>query len=159
MYRMEKDSLIGVPANILLERASREDVGLLCDALQAFNAPFIGAGDEGSIHIAAHLPNGALAGGILADVALGWMEIHVLWVDPEQRAAGLGASLLRACELEAMELGAHSSRLDTFDWQAETFYRRHGYACFGRLPDYPAGHERIFMSKRLAREVTEARVS
>lgn len=98
----------------------------------------------------ARAPAGALLGGILADVALGWLELHVLWVEPRRRSTGLGATLLEACERQAREAGAHSARLDTFDWQAEGFYARHGYRVFARLADYPPGHERVFMSKRLA---------
>jgi len=75
--------------------------------------------------------DGSLLGGILAEVALGWLEIQVL------------------CERRACSLGAHCARLDTFDWQAEGFYARHRYACFARLQDYPPGHARVFMSKRL----------
>jgi hypothetical protein len=58
-------------------------------------------------------------------------------------------SLLQPRERQALALNAHSSHLDTFDWQAEAFYLRHGYTCFGRLADYPVGHEPVFMRKRL----------
>ncbi|MNN44758.1 Acetyltransferase (GNAT) family protein [compost metagenome] len=83
-------------------------------------------------------------------MALGWLELHVLWVEPGERSAGLGTALLEECERRAREQGAHSARLDTFDWQAEGFYARHRYVVFARLADYPLGHERVFMRKRLA---------
>lgn len=134
----------------ILMQADPADVDRLCESLQEYNRPFTAGCSEAAIRIVARNPEGALSGGILADVALGWLEIHVLWVEPDQRATGLGAALLAECESRASALGAHSARLDTFGWQAEGFYVRQGYACFGRLGDYPAGHERIFMSKRLA---------
>ncbi len=80
-------------------------------------------------------PQGTLLGGILADVALGRLQVQVLCVAPAQRSTGLGA---------------HADRFDTFDWQAERFYGRHRYAVFARLGDYPRGYECFFMSKRLA---------
>ncbi|RQX83694.1 hypothetical protein DF034_05110 [Burkholderia anthina] len=40
--------------------------------------------------------------------------------------------------------------LDTFDFQARTFYEKRGYVRFGELPDYPVGHTRIFLTKKLA---------
>ncbi len=129
--------------------ANAEEIDVLCQALQAFNHPYIGNAEAPPIHLIARTSDGAVAGGILADVALGWLEIHVLWVAPALRCTGLGTSLLQTCERQALALNAHSARLDTFDWQAEAFYLRHGYTCFGRLADYPVGHERVFMCKRL----------
>lgn len=135
---------------IALMLAEPEDVEQLCTSLQQFNGPFTAGGHESTLRIVARDAQGGLLGGILADVALGWLEVHVLWVEPGQRSTGLGSTLLEACERQARALGAHAARLDTFDWQAEGFYARHGYAAFARLGDYPPGHERVFMSKRLA---------
>jgi hypothetical protein len=39
--------------------------------------------------------------------------------------------------------------LDTFDFQAPDFYRKHGFSEFGQLQDYPPGHQRLFFHKRL----------
>ena len=73
----------------------------------------------------------------------------MLWVDPELRGRGLGSQLLLQAEQQAKAAGAHSVVLDTFDWQAEGFYLRHGYEVLGRLPDFPPGHERIYLRKAL----------
>jgi len=138
------------PIQFTLGQANERDVDYLCRALETSNRPFVGNGPETAIRISALTAQGVLTGGILADVALGWLEIHVLWVEPDARSSGLGTALLRDCERRARALGAHSARLDTFDWQAEAFYLRQGYACFARLGNYPVGHERIFMSKSLS---------
>lgn len=132
-----------------LAPASAGDIDALCQALQGFNRPHIDDGPVLPVNLAARDANGSLLGGILAEVALEWLEIHVLWVEPDARHRGVGRMLMEACEGRAIALGAHSARLDTFDWQAEAFYAANGYACFARLEDYPAGHERIFMRKRL----------
>jgi hypothetical protein len=39
--------------------------------------------------------------------------------------------------------------LDTFDFQALSFYARLGYEVFGRLDDFPKGHTRFFVAKTL----------
>lgn len=132
------------------EPASAGDVERVCESLQRFNHPYAGAIPQTAVNLVARNGDDALIGGVVAELALGWLEVHVLWVEPTFRALGVGARLLSECERRAVALGAHSARLDTFDWQAEAFYLRQGYACFGRLRDYPVGHERIFMHKRLA---------
>jgi ribosomal protein S18 acetylase RimI-like enzyme len=136
-------------ANPILASATPDDVDALCRALQGFNRPHVGEVPVLPVNLTARAADGALLGGILAEVALQWLEIHVLWVEPQARQQGVGRALLDACERQAIAVGAHSARLDTFDWQAEAFYRERGYTCFARLEDYPAGHERIFMRKRL----------
>src|SRR5690606_23412680 len=130
--------------------ASADDIAALCRGLQAFNRPHVGEIPIQPVNLVARAADGALLGGILAEVALGWLEIHVLWVEPAARRQGLGAVLVERCEWQAVELGAHSARLDTFDWQAEAFYAARGYRGFARLEDYPVGHERVFMRKALA---------
>jgi len=52
-------------------------------------------------------------------------------------------------EMRALERGRHSARVDTFSFEAPGFYPKLGYAVFGEL-DYPPGHKRIFLQKRLA---------
>jgi GNAT superfamily N-acetyltransferase len=139
-----------VENSCLLGDASAQDIEHLCARLQAFNRPWLGAGEEVQISLAARSPTGDLLGGILGTVALGWLEIHVLWVDPDMREAGVGTALLEECERVAIGMQVHSARLDTFEWQAERFYAQRGYVCFARLADYPVGYQRIFMKKHFA---------
>lgn len=131
------------------EVPTADDVELICESLRRFNHPYAGTIPLAAVNVVARTGDGVLIGGIVAELMLGWVEVHVLWVEPNFRALGMGSRLLLECERQAVALGAHSARLDTFDWQAEVFYQRHGYTCFGRLQDYPVGHERIFMQKRL----------
>ena len=79
----------------------------------------------------------------------GWFNINVIWVSDEARSRGIGSNLLRAGEDIARQQGANYASLDTFDWQAADFYRKHGYEEFARLDDCPPGHQRIYMKKVL----------
>ena len=54
-----------------------------------------------------------------------------------------------AAEDMAKEHGAFAATLETFTVQAPDFYAKRGYAVFGRLDDYPPGHAKLFLSKRL----------
>jgi len=52
-------------------------------------------------------------------------------------------------EDEARHRGAKNAYLDTFSFQAPDFYKKHGYRVFGELQDFPPGHQRHFLTKRL----------
>lgn len=81
-------------------------------------------------------------------VYLGALEIRGLWVDDHLRGNGIGSDLLLAIEQEARTRGASKAMLYTYSWQAEAFYRSHGYTELARF-DFPAGHYRIDMQKFL----------
>jgi ribosomal protein S18 acetylase RimI-like enzyme len=44
--------------------------------------------------------------------------------------------------------------LDTFDCQAPGFYEKLGFKVFGKLEDYPPGHQRFYLMK-LIRDVAD----
>ena len=73
----------------------------------------------------------------------------MLWVDEAVRASGLGSALLEQAEAMAKALGAHSAKLDTFEWQAPHFYAKRGYQEFGRIDNHTNGYYLAFMMKKL----------
>ena len=92
--------------------------------------------------------DGAIVAGGRGHIYLGALEVRGLWVDAPLRGTGIGAALLGAIEDEARRRGASKAMLYTYSWQAEPFYRRHGYREYARF-DFPAGHYRIDMDKDL----------
>lgn len=90
-----------------------------------------------------------LVGGFVGVVSMGWLFVEALWVDVEVRGAGHGRALMDRGESEARRQGASNSFLNTFSFQAPAFYARLGYRTYARLDDFPAGHQRIFMTKTL----------
>ena len=93
--------------------------------------------------------DGALVGGLIGATVWGWLQVRDLWIAERARGQGWGSKLLERAEREAIARLCHHACLDTFDFQALEFYRRHGYEVFGTLCDFPTGHERYFVSKRL----------
>ena len=134
-----------------IQPATAQESETLCARLRAFNRHAVGEFDFTPVALAVRDAQGELLGGFLGEVYLGWLAIDVLWVDEALRGSGLGSALLLQAETHAVALGAQAAWLDTFEWQAEAFYRRHGYATFGQLDDFPRGFRRLFMRKsRLA---------
>jgi GNAT superfamily N-acetyltransferase len=91
-----------------------------------------------------------LLGAALGEAGRHWLKISVIWVDEHLRGQGYGTQLLAAIESQAIQHDCQQAFLDTFSYQARPFYEKAGYEVFGTLDDYPPGHKRFFMKKRLA---------
>ncbi len=88
-------------------------------------------------------------GALVGFTNFGWLYVKYLAVDASLRGQGFGARLIARAEAIARERGCTAVWLDTFSFQAPGFYRKMGYAEFGRLDDYPKGHARHFFAKWL----------
>ena len=105
--------------------------------------------DRRTFTLVLRAPDGRLLGGAHAILNMGLVEVRGLWVDPARRGEGLGRSLMAALEREAAARGITRVALDTYEWQARSFYEKLGYRVFGTL-SYPAGPRRFYMEKELA---------
>ena len=132
--------------------ATETDADAIRAQLRAFNRRTVGEIAFEPVAFVARDASGALVGGVVGDVYLDWFALDVLWVHASQRGNGLGSALLERAERAAIGFGARSVMLDTFDWQAESFYLKRGYREFGRLDDFPVGHSRVFLRKALVTE-------
>ncbi|MFJ7966101.1 GNAT family N-acetyltransferase [Streptomyces sp. NPDC096324] len=100
------------------------------------------------LHVWALDEAGALAGGLAGHTWTTWLHVTYLWVDDRHRGTGLGTRLLARAERTATERGCHAARLETWDFQAPDFYRRHGYEVVSVIPDYPPGITEYTLTKR-----------
>jgi GNAT superfamily N-acetyltransferase len=89
------------------------------------------------------------AGGLLARPDHGWLFVELLILPAAERRSGIGTRLMALAEQEAAARGLIGVWLDTFSFQARPFYERLGYGMIGALEDYPPGHTRFLMAKRL----------
>ncbi len=98
--------------------------------------------------------DGEVQGGLWGQTGYGWLFTQLLVVPEPLRGQRVGTRILQLAEAEAeaVRRGCHAAWLDTFDFQARGFYERLGYRCFGELADYPTGHARFFMEKRLVEQ-------
>ncbi|MFD9280005.1 GNAT family N-acetyltransferase [Streptomyces mirabilis] len=102
------------------------------------------------LHVWALDADGALAGGLVGHTWTTWLHVTYLWVDAPHRGAGLGGRLLAEAErLAHEERGCRNSRLETWDFQAPEFYKKHGYEVVCVIPDYPPGVTEYTLAKPL----------
>lgn len=93
---------------------------------------------------------GSVVGGLDARTYWNYLDIKYFWVHEDRRGQGLGATILRAAEAEAVRRGCAHAFLDTFEFQARGFYEKMGYTVFGQLDGFSGRHRRYFMRKDLA---------
>jgi GNAT superfamily N-acetyltransferase len=117
-------------------------------ALRAYNAEYAGKDHYKQLTLTLR-DRGRLIGGLAAETYFGWMFISLLWLDARHRRHGLGRMLMERAEDEARDRGVTNAWVDTFDFQAEPFYRKLGYRPFGRLENYPAPYGRVWLTKAL----------
>jgi ribosomal protein S18 acetylase RimI-like enzyme len=75
--------------------------------------------------------------------------IKTLWVDDKHRAQGLAKALMQEAEDFAHSEGFAMLFVDTFAFQAPAFYKKCGFSQIAEVPDYIAGHSRVFLRKML----------
>lgn len=92
---------------------------------------------------------GEVMGGLLGMIWGGCLHISFLWVDEAARGRDQGTRLMDAAETYARERHCHTATLDTHSFQARPFYEKRGYEVFGTLDDYPTGHKKFFLKKKL----------
>jgi GNAT superfamily N-acetyltransferase len=132
--------------------ASEEEVreNALWRRIREWNYRQVGKYSEGqNVWLNAKDADGKLLGGFRGEVHFHWLIVWILYVEEEARGKGVGTRLLMEGEAHGLKCGAKRSRLDTFDWQAPSFYARHGYREVLNMPDYFRGHSVSFMVKDL----------
>ncbi|RML42407.1 Acetyltransferase, GNAT family [Pseudomonas savastanoi pv. glycinea] len=129
---------------------TEEDRLAILEPLKRFNAEQ--AGDGKSEKVAMFIRDDQtreILGGLHARILYQWLFIELLVVPEQARGQGTGSALMRKVEELAREKNCVGIWLDTFDFQAPEFYRKHGFTEIGQIDDYPPGHKHFFLQKRL----------
>ncbi|MET7647235.1 GNAT family N-acetyltransferase [Streptomyces sp. NPDC005426] len=94
--------------------------------------------------------DGVVAAGLTGRTWAHWLHVDLLWVDTRHRGSGLGSRLLTEAERVARtDRSCARSRVETWDFQAPGFYRKHGYEERGRVENYPPGITEFTLVKEL----------
>jgi GNAT superfamily N-acetyltransferase len=92
---------------------------------------------------------GELLGGLWARSLWGSLYIDMMFVPEALRRTGIGTSLLRQAEREAMRRECRDMWTDTYAFQARSFYEKFGFAVFGRIDGPAPTFPRFFLKKVL----------
>ena len=93
--------------------------------------------------------DGNLVAGMVAETFGNWLEIEYLYVSDDLRGQGIGSKILETAENESRNRGCKYSFVDTFNFQAPKFYKKHGYKEVFALKNYPYTGERYYYTKEL----------
>jgi len=93
--------------------------------------------------------DGAIVAGVSAFLNWNWLQISLLWVDDQLRGEGIGSELMQRIESVGRDNGCQFAHVDTFSFQARTFYESLGFTVFATLENYPPDHSRHYLRKAL----------
>ncbi|MBP2621792.1 GNAT family N-acetyltransferase [Streptococcus panodentis] len=85
---------------------------------------------------------GNLIAGMAAETFGNWLEIEYLYVQEGLRRQGIGSKIFNLAEKEARLRKCKYSFVDTYQFQAPSFYKKHGYN------DSHSMHELQFLTKQ-----------
>jgi ribosomal protein S18 acetylase RimI-like enzyme len=133
----------------LVDEPSDGDMSFLGDRRYEFNVAATGISDGVLLGIFLRDDDGIMTAGLHGHTWGGTCEISRLWVSEDLRHQGVGSRLMKAAEDEARRRGCRQMFLSTHSFQAPAFYERLGFSEIGRISDYPAGHDQVFLRKHL----------
>lgn len=137
-------------AVIVEETVNSADEEKIIAMLNEFNASNGVAYNPVPISVFIRNDEGEVVAGLVGSTLWEWLRISILAVDSSARARGYGSLVMQSAEQEALKRGCKYAWVDTFSFQAQAFYEKNGYELFGTLDDYPPGHKRLFLKKKLA---------
>jgi len=122
----------------------------LAERLYEFNSRSTGYFDGQSFGATQRDESGTVVAGISGFTWGGCCFVSYLWVAEEHRGNGLGATLLKAFEKNAVDKNCQIALLSSHSFQSPGFYKRMGYEEQASIKDYPVGHTDYIFSKRLS---------
>ncbi len=128
---------------------SPEDKALIYNSLAEFNASQVGDAKFQEFGVFASDQSDSILGGLFGFIHWNGCFISTLWVAESVRKKGIGRMLLAKAEERAVQNGCDHIHLDTFDFQARGFYEKNGFHVFGTIENYPIGHKRYYLIKKL----------
>ena len=134
---------------IVTDTPAPADRDAILDGLNDYNRAETGGDDAQPLAVLIQGERGVTTGGLLGRTWLDWLYIELLYVPDGLRGTGVGRDVMLRAEAEARARGCIGIWLNTFSFQARGFYEKLGFTLIGQIDDYPIGHQRFFLQKRL----------
>ena len=127
-----------------LENIESKRTQELANLIRAYNRSNREPSKSEPLNIYLEDEQGNLVAGMVAETFGNWLEIEYLYVSDDLRGHGIGSKILKMAERESKERGCKYSFVDTFNFQAPKFYKKHGYKEVFALKEYPYTGERYY---------------
>jgi ribosomal protein S18 acetylase RimI-like enzyme len=139
-------------ANIEIHDAENPDTDVIVGGIVAYNKskiPFTQSPNNIRFGKCINVGDEIVAG--IASLSSCWKLFYILgvWVDEACRNKGYATALIKAAEKEARDFGCEVAILETFNPAMRKLCEKLGYIVYGELENYPQGHTRYYMTKKL----------
>lgn len=134
---------------IRLENRESQKSQVIGDLIRSFNRSKREAAESEPLNLYVEDDSGELMAGLVAETFGNWLEIEYLFVKEDLRGQGIGSQLLQQAESEAKKRNCRSVFVNTYQFQAPTFYEKQGYKEVFTLRDYPYTGQRHYYQKDL----------
>ena len=135
--------------HIRLENTESQKAQEIGNLIRSYNRSKREAAECESLNLYVEDEHGQLMAGLVAETFGNWLEIEYLFVKEELRGQGIGSQLLQQAESEAKKRNCRFAFVNTYQFQAPTFYQKHGYKEVFTLKDYPCTGQRHYYQKDL----------
>ncbi len=139
----------GSDLKIVFQQHGGADAQLVREHLDLFNVGVTGVSAYYPVNFILKNARDEVMGGLLGSIWGGWLHISYLWVDEAERGKAAATRMMDQAEAYARERHCHSIMLDTHSFQARPFYEKRGFEVFATLDDWPKGHKKFFLKKKL----------
>lgn len=134
---------------IRLENIESQKSQVIGDLIRSYNRSKREAAESEPLNLYVEDDSGELMAGLVAEAFGNWLEIEYLFVKEDLRGQGIGSQLLQQAESEAKKRNCRSVFVNTYQFQAPAFYKKHGYKKVFTLKDYPYTGQRHYYQKDL----------
>jgi len=130
---------------VIDDSPSASEDKIIRDGIVNFNSQTI---NEKATHFSVFAKDASqIIGGALIWEHSDALYIDVLWCDEHYRQKGVGTKIISMIDEVAINKRLSKIFVDTYAFQAQAFYQKHGFYCIGTIREYLLGHDRMFMRK------------
>jgi GNAT superfamily N-acetyltransferase len=128
---------------------SAEEIEIIHNGLERHSKQTVGKTSFEPFGYLAHGSSGTLIAACTGVLMYGVLYVKLLWVIETARGKGLGQKLLEKAESFAKENNCTYITVDTFDWQAKSFYEKMNYKTEHIYDGYDDDSQFYFFRKKL----------